>query len=54
MNGQNVFHAFDFENQPIFDYKIEPVATIEFDSFILDRKRHLALERDSSQMELMA
>jgi len=54
MNGQNVFHAFDFENQPIFDHKIEPVATVEFDAFILDRQGHLPLERDSSEMEFVA
>lgn len=49
-----MFQTLDFDDQDVFDKQIKPVAAIQLDSLVLNRKRHLSLESDVAQSEFVA
>ena len=44
MNWQNIINAFQLNNNFVVNQHVDPIATINFDSFVLYRKRMLQLK----------
>ena len=44
MNRQHLFHAFDFDDQAIFDNEVNPIGGLELDSLIDNGQANLVLE----------
>ena len=45
VDWQELLHAFQFENDFIFNDKIQAIPAVQFDAFVFDWQRHLALKR---------
>jgi hypothetical protein len=54
MDRQHMFKAFDLKDQNLLDDQVQPVTAVQFHALVLDRKRNLPLESDSSQMKFVA
>jgi hypothetical protein len=54
MNRKHVFQAFNFQDQSVLNQKIETITAVQFDAFVLDRQRNLALKGDVAETQFVA
>lgn len=52
MDTADFIDALELEDQLVFDENIDSIATVQTDTFVLDRQRMFELEADSIQREL--
>ena len=53
MDGENVFHTLDLEDQHTLNNQIEAVATVKLDTLIFHRKWNLSLEADATKVQFV-
>jgi len=53
VDGQHIFDTLKLKNQFILNDYVQTVATIEIYALVADRKRHLSLECDTAEMQLV-
>jgi hypothetical protein len=53
MNTHNPFYAFQFQDKRVFHENVHPVAAVDLDSLVLDRKRQQESKCNSTQLEFV-
>jgi len=51
MHRKNVLNALQFQNYGILNNQIETITTVQLDSLVLDRKRHLPLKNKTPEVK---
>jgi hypothetical protein len=54
MNRQHMFNGFNLNNHGIFDKEIQPVAAVQLNTLVNDRKRCLAFKAQTGLRQLIA
>src|SRR5258708_6034585 len=54
MKGKQFLHCLQFDDDAVFDQKIDPVSRVDLNALIYNGKSDLMLKRDTIQPELVA